>query len=169
MGQLADYLKTEAEHLRAAEGEREGAKAEWLTALEQLYKQLEQWILEADGGLRLLRVDRPIGEYEEPRLGVYDTSILTLRLGSRRVEITPRARFAIATIRPPGKQPQRADGMVEIKGTTIGEYYLFRLKEESGDSWFIQGVGEWNRQSTSGAVEPLNRDRFEEAILSILL
>jgi hypothetical protein len=168
MGPLAEYLKNEADHLRAEEGKREEAKAEWLEALERLYNQLEQWALEADGGLRLLRVDRPVGEYEEPRLGVYDIPILRLRLGSRSVRVTPLARYVIAAIRPLGKEPQRPDGMVEIQGSSIAEYYLFRVKEEAGDSWFIQGIGEWNRQPISGKVEPLTRNRFEEAIVGIL-
>jgi hypothetical protein len=168
MGPLAEYLKTEAEHLRAEEGKREEAKAEWLGSLERLYKQLEQWTLEADGGLRLLRVGRPIGEYEEPRLGIYDTPILTLRLGSRGVKVTPRARYVIASIRPPGQEPRRADGMVEIKGESSAEYYLFRKKMEGGDEWFIRNVDQWNSDSVSGTVEPLDRNQFEAALLRIL-
>jgi hypothetical protein len=168
MGPLAEYLKNEAEHLRSEEGRREEARAEWLAALERLYKQLEQWSLDADGGFRLLRVKRLIAEYEEPRLGIYDTSILILRLGSRSVKVTPRARYVIASIRPPGQEPRRADGMVEIKGESVAEYYLFRIKYEAGDSWFIQSIGEWNSQTISGAVEPLTQHRFEEAILGIL-
>jgi hypothetical protein len=168
MGILSEYLNKEAEHIRAEEGKREEAKAEWLASLERLYDQLEKWSTEADGGRRLLRVGRPNASFEEPRLGYYDTSIITLRLGSRSVKITPRARYVIASIRPPGQEPRRADGMVEIKGDTIAEYYLFRLKGDSGDLWFIQGIGEWNRQPTSGVVQLLNRDRYEEAILSIL-
>ena len=118
MGPLAEYLKNEADHLRAEEGaQREEAKAEWLEALERLYNQLEQWALEADGGLRLLRVDRPVGEYVEPRLGVYDIRILRLRLGSRSVRVTPLARYVIAAIRPLQKElTQRPDGMSRNPG-----------------------------------------------------
>jgi hypothetical protein len=168
MGPLAEYLKTEAEHLRAEAGKRGEAKAEWLMALERLYRQLEQWTAEADGGLGLLERFYTTQIYNEPRMGVYETNVLTIGLGNRWVKVVPRARYVVASIRPPGQEPRRADGMVEIKGESSAEYYLFRKKTEGGDEWFIRNVDQWNSDSVSGTVEPLDRNQFEAALLRIL-
>jgi hypothetical protein len=82
--------------------------------------------------------------------------------------VAPRARHVVATIKPPGKEPRRADGMAEIRDGSSAEYYLFRLKEPDGDRWYIQSVTRWNADPEYGHVEELDRDRFEAAILHIL-
>ena len=58
--------------------------------------------------------------------------------------------------------------MVEIRDGSSAEYYLFRLKEEGGDRWYVQSVARWNADPEYGHVEELDRDRFESAILRIL-
>jgi hypothetical protein len=165
MGPLAEYLKNEAEHLRTEAGKREEAKAEWLKALTQLYRLLDEWVVEADGGLRLLQRLQKSQSCNEPRLGVYEINVLHIGLGNSWVKVTPRARYVIANIRPPGQEPRRADGMVEIKSESSPEYYLFRKKTEGGDEWFIRNVDQWNSDPVPGTVEPLDRDRFEAALL----
>src|SRR5262249_40849727 len=87
---------------------------------------------------------------------------------ARMAEIVPRARYTSAIIKPPGKEPRRADDMVEIKDGSSAEYYLFRLKDADSDHWYIQSVTQWNADPEYGKVEELDRDRFESAILRIL-
>ncbi len=168
MGVLAEYVKKEAEQLKAEVGKQEAARTEWLSALQKLRQQLTEWVHAADGGLGLLRTSSRLLTFHEPRLGVYETEVLGVRLGSRGAEVVPRARHVVATIRPPGKEPLRADGMVEIRGGAVADYYLFRLVENGTDRWYIQSVGRWNSDPEYGLVDELDRDRFEQAILFIL-
>ena len=58
--------------------------------------------------------------------------------------------------------------MAEIRYGTNPEYYLFRKKTDAGDQWYIQSVTAWNQARDTGAVELLDRDHFEAAILSVL-
>jgi hypothetical protein len=169
MGVLTEYVRTEAEHLRAEAHRRQEAVAEWKGTIDRLYNQLGEWVAEADGGHNLLKVFggrllRP----QEPRLGSYDIQSLRSMLGSRTVEIVPKYRHVIATIAPPGAEPRRADGMVELTDGGAADYYLFRLIDGGEDRWYIRSVSLWNTEEKRGGVEPLDRDRFEAAVLAIL-
>ncbi len=172
MGELADYLKAEAETIRNQSKRREAALHDWLGAIQRLNEELLSWIKAADDGMGLVEVRTLDTHCREPALGGYSIPGLSIsigdRLSRRSANIIPHARYVAATIKPPGENERRADGMVEIKSDTIADYYLFRLKYERGDEWFIQSVGVWNHQKTYGAVELLTQDRFEEAMLFIL-
>ncbi|MDB5310965.1 MAG: hypothetical protein JWO38_5167 [Gemmataceae bacterium] len=169
MGVLTEYLKTEAEHLRAEAGNQSRAVEEWTAAVRALFGKLQQWLAEADSESRLLTVREMVAEPQEPRLGVYATPALEVRLGSRKAMIVPRARYVLATIKAPDKEPQRADGLVEIKDGASADWYLFRLKSDNGDEWFIQNATAWNAAlNRHGLVDPLDRERFEAALLRIL-
>ena len=52
--QLAEYLKTEADQIRAEMTRREEGRREWGAALGRLYDRLEEWLRGADNGLGLL-------------------------------------------------------------------------------------------------------------------
>jgi hypothetical protein len=174
MGVLTEYVRKEAEQLKKEIHKREEAVKEWTAAVGRLYDQIERWIKDADSGVGLLhvgRLSRPT--FQEPRLGGYELDCLGIAIGdggisSRRAEIRPRARHVIAAIRPPGKEPRRADGMVEIRSGTVADYYLFRLIENGEDRWYIQSVAKWNSDSEYGIVEELDRERFEAAILNVI-
>lgn len=168
MGALTEYLKKEAEHLRTAVGEQSRAVDEWTTALRSLFSALQQWLTDADRGVGLLGVRELVAEREEPRLGFFDAPALEVRLGSSKALIVPRARYVMATIKPPGTELRRAEGMVEIKDGSAADYYLFRLIDDGTDRWFIRSVAQWNSDPEYGNVEELTRDRFEAAILRIL-
>jgi hypothetical protein len=174
MGKLAEYLRTEVDQIRAEMSRRKELLDEWLGAINRLYEQLDRWLTEADNGLGLLSTNHHtttelIGE---PRLGHYKVNVMWVVLGGaigdRKALIVPRARFVAAVIQPPGREPRRADGMVQIKELSSPEYYLFRWKNEDGDEWFIQSVSTWNANPSDNRVEPLDRDRFEAAILQVL-
>jgi hypothetical protein len=171
MGVLAEYLKTEAEQLRTELGQRKQAYEEWLESISKLYGLLKGWLRDADGGLHLITVhDGYTALVSEPRFGGYWVKKLTIELGvgGRCAEVVPRARYVIATIQPPGQEPRRADGMAQILDGNSPAYYLFRRITPAGDEWFIRSVAEWNADKDYGRVEPLDPDRFEAVVLSIL-
>ena len=170
MGVLSEYVRKEAEQLRKEIYKREESVREWTSSIYKLYDQIEQWVKDADGGAGLLEVVRaPRATFQEPRLGVYELECLQIAVASsRRAEIRPRARHVIATIKPPGKEPQRADGMIELRDGNMADYYLFRLREVDGDHWYIQSVARWNADPSDSSVEELDRDGFEAAILRIV-
>ena len=176
MGVLADYLKSEVDQLRAEVARRREDLDEWLDSINKLYDLLVGWLAEADSGLGILGTNRHSTSIDlaEPRLGNYTAGIMWVSLGgplgNRNARIEPRARYVGAVIHPPGREPRRADGMVHIKEQATPAYYLFRWKEEAGDEWFIQNVDAWNaaRDKEYGRVEPLDRERFEAAMLSVL-
>lgn len=169
MGVLAEYVRNEAEQLRKEVVRRDAAVQEWKSAVDKLYAQLEQWVTEADDkqGL-LIACQARLVACQEPRLGVYEIPSLLIGIGTRRAEVVPHARHVVATIQPPGKEPRRADGMVELTDKGGADYYLFRLLEDGQDAWFIRSVALWNLDPRNATVDRLSRDNFEAAILSIL-
>jgi hypothetical protein len=174
MGVLAEYLKSEREKIRAEMSRRQETLKEWMTAVNQLYDLLVVWLEEADSGLGILGVNRDstIELISEPRLGHYEVKIMWVILGGaigqRKAIIVPKARFVSAVIQPPGREARRADGIVQIKDGSSSEHYLFRWKTDSGDEWFIRSVSAWNANPSDNTVEPLDRDRFEAAMLQVL-
>lgn len=179
MGVLTEYVRKEADQIRAEMARRKELLDEWLAAISKLYDQLEAWIKEADGGIGLLGINRHTTTQliSEPRLGHYNVNLMWITfggaIGSREAIITPKFRYTSFVIQPPDRQPTRADGLIEIHSSPINrssfpEYYLFRLKGEGGDEWFIRSVTAWNANPNDIAVEPLDRDRFEAAMLQVL-
>ncbi|MCI0700656.1 MAG: hypothetical protein L0241_06205 [Planctomycetia bacterium] len=178
MGVLTEYVRNEAEQLKKEAHRREEAVKEWLAAVEKLYDQLEGWLRDADSGLGILKCSRMIQEQvREPRLGSYYVSPLGVSLGviliDRSAVIVPRSRYVSFVIQPPGREPRRADGLVEIHDryrnqSAFPEYYLFRSKTDGGDEWFIRSVNAWNADPNDIAVEPLDREGFEAAMLRVL-
>ena len=174
MGVLTEYVRKEVEQIRAEMAQRKELLDEWLTAVSKLYDTLEAWIQDADGGLGILGINRHTTTelISEPRLGHYNVNLMWVSLGgvigNREAIIVPKARFVSAVIQPPGRTPRRADGIVQIKQLSIPEYYLFRWKTDAGDEWFIKNVNTWNANPGDNTVEPLDRDRFEAAMLRVL-
>jgi hypothetical protein len=179
MGVLTEYVRKEADQIRAEMARRKELLNEWLAAISKLYGQLETWIQEADGGLGILWTDHQtrVLTISEPRLGFYDANLMRVTFGgdfgSREATIVPKARYTSFVIQPPSYQPRRADGLVEIhhgssNRSSFPEYYLFRLKYEGGDEWFIRSATAWNANPNDITVEPLDRDRFEAAMLQVL-
>lgn len=176
MGVLAEYLRTEGEHLRSERQKRKEAIEEWKGSLEKLYAQLIDWLGAADGGQGLIGAH---AEYQysvqEPRLGMYWTKKLTVLMGAFAegvgvavAEVAPRARYVAAMLKPDGREPRAADGMVmlsEGQNGRIANHYLFRWKWPDGDEWFICSDAEWSSRDF-GNVQPLTAESFESAVLS---
>jgi hypothetical protein len=169
MGKLTEYVQAEAGRLKAEFDKQVEALEEWEAAVTRLYDQLEMWLRDADGGHGLLRTGRERSSIvHDPSLGTYRAETLAIALGERAAELVPRARYVGAAIRPPGREPRRADGRVDLRDGSTAHAYLFRLRNPSGDEWFIRAVWLWNSDSEFGTVEPLDRDRFEAALLGVL-
>jgi hypothetical protein len=178
MGVLREYLRNEADHIRAEVAKRNEWSQEWRVALDRLYDRLEGWLKDADSDLGLLTIKRRdrLADVNEPRLGTYPANGMWVILGggesggTRSAKVAPKARFVAATIKPPGEEPRRAEGMVEITSGSTPEYYLFRLAGPTVDEdrWFIRNVDQWNADPEYGKVEPLDRERFEAAMLRVL-
>lgn len=175
MGKLAEYVRSEAELIRTEYAKRRENLEEWRSAIDRLYDLLSGWIREADGGLDLLHTARATEvTVSEPRLGVYTMHLLWIILGGavgdRKATVVPRARYVAGRIVPPGEPGRRADGMVEIKSGSSPEFYLFRVAggRPEDDRWFIRDANAWDSRPGDDAVEPLDRDRFEAAVLRVL-
>lgn len=169
MGVLAEYLKTEAGHIRTERQFRKDAVQEWNESLKRLYSTLTGWVQVADGGLGLIggRVEQY--RTEEPKLGPYLCHKLVVLWGDELsgggipvADVIPRARFVAATLKPVGREPRAADGMVEIRASRITTHYLFRWANP--DEWFICTHAEWQSREF-GAVHPLTAEAFEAAVL----
>jgi hypothetical protein len=175
MGKLAEYVRTEAEHLRGELSRREGERDRWRAAIDRLNRQIVDWVAAADGGNRLLEANPTVElTRQESIIGVYTVRGVTITLGGRfsgrSADVVPRARYVAARVQPPGEAPRRADGLVEIKSGSSPEYYLFRVAGDGPDSdrWFIRDANVWDSSPGDYAVEPLDQDRFEEALLRVL-
>jgi len=179
MGVLTEYVRKEVDQIRAESARRKELLDEWLAAISKLYEQLEVWTLDADGGLGILGCNRSTTKQfiSEPRLGNYEAQVMWITFGgafgNRSAMLVPKSRFVSSVIQPPGSPSRRADGIVEISSgltnrTSVAEYYLFRLKADAGDEWFIRSVSAWNASPSDSTVEPLDRDRFEVAMLQVL-
>ncbi len=174
MGVLTEYVRKEAEQIRAGIHTRQQQLDEWIVALGHLYDTLELWIRAADSGLGLLATTRESRgcTVRESRLGQYSAPVLSAFLGNtqsnRAAIILPQARYVAAIIQPPGREPKRADGIVRIEQYAVPEYFLFRSKTEAGDEWFIRSATEWETNRLDNTVEPLDRDHFEAALLRVL-
>ncbi len=171
MGALAEYLKSEAGHLRTERQTRREAVDEWNRSLSALYADLSAWIATADGGLGLIAVRVDPHRTEEPKLGPYLCSKLVVLWGDEVsgsaipvAEVRPWARFAAATLKPTGRPPRAADGMVEVRAGRIATHYLFRWTGGGTDEWFICTHAEWQSREF-GNVHPLTAEAFEAAVL----
>lgn len=160
MGVLAEYLKTEAEHLKAEKVQRRAVLREWLDSLNALYRQMEEWLVACDPESLIDRaVEQSPGQ--ELAFGDYQVPVLKLTLVDRSVQFEPMARYMASTVRPPGHDsPVRVQGCVQLRGLGGRTCYLFRL---SDGKWYIQKEFE-NLRVTGNDVVPLDADRFEAVV-----
>ena len=164
MGKLRDLLRTEAARYRSEKTKRQQTLSEWLGLLNDLFNQLDSWLKASDPD-GLLDVTAAALLANDPALGEYQAPIRRIALGDKSVDIVPRARYVVATIRPLGtEKPVRAHGLVEIRTLGWASYHLYQLP---GGNWYIQTASQ-NLRETDNVVEPLDADRFEAALASLL-
>jgi hypothetical protein len=164
MGKLRELLTTEAAKFRSEKQKRQHALDEWLGLLNDLFNQLDSW-LQASDPEGLLEVTSETLTIDDPALGEYKAPTRRITLGKTSVEVVPRARYVIASIQPPGEQPVRAHGLVEIRSRGWASHRLYQLP---GGRWFIYDLSRPMSGVEANPVEPLDADRFEAAIASQL-
>ena len=164
MGKLRDLLKADAERYRSEKAKREQALKEWLDLLNGLFAQIEEWLKASDPD-GLLEVTADTLTITDPALGEYTAPVRRVTLGKTSVETVPRARYVIASIQPPGKEPVRAHGLVEIRSRGWPSHNLYQLP---GGQWYIYDLSRNLRAAEANPVEPLDADNFEAAIASQL-
>jgi hypothetical protein len=164
MGKLTEYLKAEADTIRAGRERRRAAVAEWLGILNNLFVRIDGW-LDASDPDRLLDRTAPSADLWDPALGHYTAPTRRITVGDKVVEVVPKARYIAWPIRPPGSDKvARANGLVELRDPIGSVVYLFQLP---GDRWFIKADAA-NINVSENAVEPLDRERFEAALAGLL-
>ncbi len=167
MGKLRDLLASEAEKFRNEKAKRQQTLSEWMSLLNGLFNQIDNWLKASDPD-GLLDVTAETMTINDPALGEYKAPVRRIALGDKSVEIVPRARYVLASILPVGEseKPVRAQGLVEIRTLGWASYYLFQLP---GGHWYIQAASENLRERDSvNTVVRLDADRFEAALASLL-
>jgi len=164
MGKLTEYLRTEAATIREDRERRHAAVTEWLGILDELFSRIDLW-LDASDPDRLLERTACSVELWDPALGRYTGPSRHVGVGEKTVEVVPKARYIAWPIRPPGAdRVVRAHGLVELRDPAGSVVYLFELP---GGRWFIKADA-GNLNVSENAVEPLDQDRFEAALASLL-
>jgi hypothetical protein len=164
MGKLRDLLKAEGERYRTERADRERALGEWTALLAGLFAQLDAWLKASDPD-GLLEVASETATIDDPAFGEYRAPMRRITLGKTSVEVVPRARYVIASIRPTGEQPVRAHGLVEIRTRGWASHNLYQLP---GGRWYIFDRSRPLSGVDANPVEPLDAERFEAAIASQL-
>ena len=157
MGVLAEFLRTESEHLKADKVHRREMLRDWLDSLNSLFQQIEVWLTSCDPESL---IDRSIEQIPGPELafGDYRLPVLKLTLVDRSVSFEPVARNLAAKARAPGQEnATRVQGGVHVRGFGGSGCYLFRL---ANNEWYIQKEFE-NLRVAGNDVVPLDSERFE--------
>ena len=156
MGKLAEYLRSEADTIRARKAKRREELEGWKAALNDLFGQLDGWLAETDPDGLLDRSADPV-TINDPSLGVYAAPARQIRLGDQVIEIVPRARRVAAAVRLETQpRPFRPEGLVEMRDLGTPFRSLYRHPE---GGWYIQ-----NQRPSDEFARPLDRDRFEDAL-----
>jgi len=164
MGKLRDLLKAEGERYRSEKAKRQQTLQEWLDLLNGLFAEVDTWLKASDPD-GLLEVAAESTVITDPALGEYKAPMRRITLGKTSVEVVPRARYVIASIQPPGEQPVRAHGLVEIRSRGWASHGLYQLP---GGRWYIYALSLPTNVPEATPVEPLDADRVEAAIASQL-
>ncbi len=164
MGKLRELLTTEGDKFRSEKTKRQQSLDEWSGLLKDLFVQIDSWLKASDPS-ELLEVAPDTLTINDPALGEYKAPARRITLGKTSVEIVPRARYVIAAIQPPGEQPVRAHGLVEIRSRGWASHNLYQLP---GGRWYIYDLSRNLSAVDANPVEPLDADRFEAALAGLL-
>jgi hypothetical protein len=162
MGKLRDLLKAEGDRYRSEKAKRQQVLKEWLDQLESMFAQIDAWLKASDPD-GLLDVVAETGTINDPALGEYKAPMRRITLGEKSVEIIPRARFVMASIKPPGEPPVRAQGLVDIRSVGGTDYNLYL---SPGGRWYIRDV--FHDPEDDSDDEPLHAEQFEAALARLL-
>jgi hypothetical protein len=173
-----DFLHHQAQKHQAEVTAGKATVEEWRTAIEQLFRQIREWLKQSDPE-GVIKIDEAQEEIREPGLGHYAVSRLNLRALGKWIGIIPKARKTVGTVKPPQKSvPERAEGRVDITDE-LRRYVLYRFREDGRDVWWIDGLEQGydaGEKTWSGQVQyvprlesrRLDQEAFERALMSYL-
>jgi hypothetical protein len=159
MNVLAEYLKSEAGHIRDESARLKVAKLDWQRAAQDLVTQLIGWLKESDaeGVLRVQQTDHTFDDYD---VGRHVVKGLTINLGRATVRVVPSPLEVLGVIQMPGEtNRRRIDGRFVFDNGT-DRIPLYRVKDGERDVWLWWTHG--------GVGKPFDRESFEATVVSLL-
>ena len=167
-----EFLRQQAKKHQAEAIAGKATVDEWRTAIEDLFRQIREWLKESDPE-GLIEIEVGQEEIREPGLGRYRVPRLNLRAFGKWIGIIPKARRTVATARPPQKSsPERAEGRVDMTDE-LRRYALYRFREGDRDVWLIEAPYEGTLAGHPDFLprteaSPLDQEAFERALMSYL-
>ncbi len=155
MTSFQEFLHQKAEEQN--QGSRRELRDEWISAVDNLNRQIIDWLGEADPE-HLLEITRQPIEKAEVGLGPYQVSGLKVGVGNLAVRVVPIARNLAGSPAPLG-DGSTLGGRVDITNGSK-KYMLRRILRDSAAAWEVL--------DEEFGVTPLDRGRLE-AILRDLL
>jgi hypothetical protein len=157
---LSEFLHQKAAEYHQLNQRNQQVIHEWCFAVERLHSQMLDWLQQSDPKM-MIQPERSHVRISEPDLGPYEIQRLTLRAFGKWIGILPKARLSMKNAPPPQRSvPANAVGRMDITDE-IRRYVLYRIQEGDECHWVIDDL-------TSAEPAPLDRPRFEEALLSYL-
>lgn len=159
---LTDFLKEKAIEIKDSQKEKHGIIVEWKEAVQQLLDEIRVWLRDADPD-GLLSIEQDEWEVTEEKLGRYSVPRLDIKGLGRSLAVIPKSRYVVATSLPNGTgKSVRGTGRVDLTwvDSEAKRYHLYRFPGDGSDIWMID-----DRKSIPS---PLNRERFEAALMSLL-
>lgn len=156
---FTEFLRNQAEQRKVEAAERKAVIEDWNKSLKELYSKIREWLRSSDPD-GILTITDEVCELNEERLGKYVVPCLEIRGLGRWIGLIPKARYNVATARPPQKGvTERAIGRVDITNE-VRRFTLYRFLGEGGDVWLMDD--QKNPQRV------LDQQSFEAALKSYL-
>jgi hypothetical protein len=157
---LSDFLHKKAAEYNQMAQENQRVIQEWCSAVERLHNEILEWLAQSDPE-GIIQPERTQVKISEPGLGQYQVQRLNLHAFGKWIGILPKARLNMKNAPPPQKSvPANAVGRMDITDE-VRRYVLYRIQNGEEYKWVIDDL-------TSSEPLPLDRPRFEEALLSYL-
>jgi len=159
-----EFLRTKSDEFGV--GDRHRRRQEWLAALNNLQRQLREWLHQSDPE-GLLDVEPYDVARTERKLGTYDAPALKIRLGPGEVGIVPMSREITTTVFDVATEPSTSltAGAISFAGrvdVTDGsrKYNLYRQIRGGEDHWWIHDERD--------RLTELDSDSFERILQDLL-
>ena len=154
---FAELLEKKAESYEIEAQQNKIIIADWTSAIRRLFDEIRGWLRDSDPK-SIVKLEDKTEEIIEPNVGRYSAPRLDIKAFGKWVGIIPKALKTIKAARPPRSSvPVRATGRLDITDE-ITRYVLYRFTNSGEDTWHIEGPDQ--------DLQPLDRGRFEEALMS---
>lgn len=152
---LRDVLREHAVRQREQAEEIARKRQAWFDAVNELLRQLESWLREADAEKVLVLIPTTV-VLAEPTLGRYEVPGLIVRLHNQEVVIRPGGRDVYGTL----GNGLRIQGRVDLNDGAASSYRILRVTDGKDERWVVRGPGY--------DAEPLTREVFDQVMAGIL-